>query len=163
MSYGGYEKNRLLINRSGEGFVEAGYLMGLSMETDSRNVVAADVDADGRVDLVVTTFEEWPAPRQTLRVYRNHAEPVGNWIGLSVRDAGPGRMVIGAKVTLRTPTGTRVRHLVTGDSHRAQHPDQVHFGLGNEERVEALEIRWPDGRVKTLRNPERGRYHRLEP
>ena len=42
MSYGGYEKNRLLLNRRGESFVEVGHLMGVALEQDSRNVVADD-------------------------------------------------------------------------------------------------------------------------
>src|SRR5439155_9538734 len=89
-SYGGYEKNRLLMNLSGKGFVEVGYLMGVAMEEDCRNVVADDLDGDGRADLIVTTFEGWPNPRQTLRILRNQMENVGNWIGFHLPEGGVG-------------------------------------------------------------------------
>ena len=67
-SYGGYERNRLFLNQRGESFVEAGHLFGVGLQEDSRNVVADDLDGDGRVDLLVTGFEAWPQAQQTLRV-----------------------------------------------------------------------------------------------
>src|SRR5204862_4660637 len=65
-SYGGYEKNRLYLNQRRESFVEIGHLAGVALEQDSRNVVAEDLDGDGRVDLLVTTLEVWPQTKQTL-------------------------------------------------------------------------------------------------
>ena len=59
-SYGGYEKNRLYWNQQGASFVEIGHLMGVALEEASRNVVADDLEGDGRMDLLVTTFEAWP-------------------------------------------------------------------------------------------------------
>src|SRR5207247_10323288 len=55
-SFGGYEKNRLYLNQRGGSFLEIGHLMGVALETDSRDVVADDLDGDGRVDLLLTTF-----------------------------------------------------------------------------------------------------------
>src|SRR5207302_1871262 len=49
-SYGGYEKNRLYLNRGGTSFLEIGYLMGLGLEQDCRNVMTDDLDGDGRMD-----------------------------------------------------------------------------------------------------------------
>src|SRR3989449_1064302 len=59
-SFGGYEKNRLYLNQQGAAFLEIGHLMGVALEEDCRDVVADDLDGDGRVDLLVTTFEVWP-------------------------------------------------------------------------------------------------------
>ena len=83
-SYGGYEKNRLYLNQRGESFVEIGHLAGVALEQDSRNVVAEDLDGDGRVDLLVTTFEVWPQAEQTLQVYKNGLDsgPL-DWLPLS--------------------------------------------------------------------------------
>ncbi len=57
-SYGGYAKNRLLMNEAGKSFLEIGWLMDVALELDCRNAASDDLDGDGRVDVMVTTFEE---------------------------------------------------------------------------------------------------------
>jgi hypothetical protein len=44
-----------------------------------------------------------------------------------------------------------------------QHGPILHFGLGPETRVGSLEVRWPGGLTRVLRNPEIGRYHYVAP
>ncbi len=156
-SYGGYEKNRLYLNRAGVRFEEAGHLLGVALEQDSRNVLAEDVDSDGRVDLIVVSFEKWPNPRPTLRVFRNELTDTGHWIGFRIPGAKPG-----TQVTIRTPTGTGVRQIVAGDSYRSQHSSTVHFGLGTFRGPVRVTVAAP-GRggagVEFERTP--GRYHRI--
>ena len=162
-SYGGYEKNRLYLNQRGHSFVEAGHLMGVALEEDSRAVVTDDLDGDGRMDLLVTTFETWPQPKQTLRVFKNTLEDGGNWIGIRLQQHKGSVSPIGARVTLRYPGGTSVQPIVTGDSYRSQQANTVHFGLGNVERVDSIEIKWTNGQTRTLREPLVNRYHAVGP
>lgn len=160
-SYGGYEKNRLFWNSGGRSFVEIGYLMGVALEQDSRNVVADDADGDGRIDLLVTTFEAWPEPKQTLRLFRNTLENPGNWIGFRLREQGGGVSPIGARIRLRHPGGSMNRQIITGDSFRSQHANTVRFGLGNHDQVERVEVIWTNGRSVVLSAPEINQYHRV--
>lgn len=160
-SYGGYEKNRFFVNRSGENFVEVGHLLGLALETDCRNLVSDDLDGDGRMDLLVTTFAEWPQSRQGLHLFRNQTGASGNWIGVRLRESGPGFSPMGAKITLFAPGGRQMRHVVTGDSYRSQHAPTAHFGLGGQTRVEQVEIRWPNGLIRRLVKPAINRYHEV--
>ena len=159
-SFGGYDKNRLYLNQHGSSFLEVGYLLGVALPEDCRDVVADDLDGDGRPDLLITTFEVWPETKQTLRVYKNTLTDGGNWIGFRFRGA-EGREVspVGARVRLSYPGGSAVRQIVTGDSYRSQHADTVHFGLGKVERVDRVEIRWPDRQTLTIRDPAVNRYH----
>jgi hypothetical protein len=158
-SYGGWDRNRLWWNRGGTNFLDLAHLAGVALAADSRNVVADDLDGDGRMDLLVTTFEAWPQPRQTFRIFRNELEGAGRWIGFRLRDARGGPAAPGTVVTLATAAGRTLRPLVTGDSYRSQHRAAVHFGLGAETAVARAEIRWPDGRTTVLADPPAGRWH----
>jgi len=157
-SYGGYEKNRLFLNQNGESFIEIGHLAGVALEQDSRNVVADDLDGDGRVDLVMTTQEVWPEAKQTLQIFRNQLKDTGHWIGFRFREAA-GTSPVGARVTLHFDSHSAVSQIVTGDSHRSQHPTTLHFGLGQAKSVEKAEVRWMNGSTLTLLEPEADRCH----
>ena len=51
-----------------------------------------------------------------------------------------------------------VRELYPHNSFRAQMPDQVHFGLADDTRVDRLTIRWPSGHVQELTNVDADRH-----
>jgi enediyne biosynthesis protein E4 len=158
-SYGGYDRNRLYWNQSGTDFLEIGHLFGLGFQEDSRNVVTGDLDGDGRVDLIVTRFATWPDPSQYVQVFRNTLEDSGGWIGFRFTEGLGAASPIGAQVVLHYDGRTAIRPVVTGDSHRSQHGSTLHFGVGASERVDRAEIRWSDGRVLILSEPELDRYH----
>jgi hypothetical protein len=159
-SWDGYQKNHLLMNRDGKGFVNVAFLLGVADEFDSRSAVSDDLDLDGRMDLVVV--EDHGAAGQKLHVYRNLLETGNAWIGVRLREEGGGISPVGASVVVRTPERTHVGRVVTGETLMGQHPTTLHFGLGAETRVDAIEVRWVDGTTRVLRDPEVGRYHRVE-
>jgi hypothetical protein len=159
MSYGGYERNRLFWNHDGQSSVEIGHLLGLSLQQDSRNVVADDLDGDGRVDLLVTTFEAWPEVKQTLRIYGNSLESAGNWIEFRLREQPGAPSPVGARITIYYDGRSAVQQLVVGDSYRSQRPLSAHFGLGNATRVDKAEIRWVNGGSVVLREPRLNQQH----
>lgn len=156
MSYGGYEKNRLYLNQAGREFLEVGHLFGVALEQDSRNVLAEDVDADGRVDLIVVSFEKWPHPKPTLRIFRNTLTDVGHWIGFRIPDAPPG-----TRVTILSAAGSQTRQVVAGDSYRSQHSATVHFGLGASAGNIQASIVGPAGRWTGRFERKPDRYYRV--
>ncbi len=162
-SYGGYEKNRLLFNSGNLDYLEIAYLMGVALEADSQNVLAEDIDNDGRQDLIVTTSEQWPQKRKRLLVFRNTLSTDHHWIGFRFRSREGGPSPIGSTVTVETASGHLVRHLVTGESYRCQPSNTVHFGLGKQDSVKTVTIRWPNGDRTQLHNPEVDRYHPISP
>ena len=162
-SYGGYEENRLYLNRNGDSFLEVGYLLGVGLEQDCRNVVADDLDGDGRMDLLVTTFEVWPEPKQTLRVFRNNLNDSGNWIGFRFREEGHGKSPIGTSVTIRYGAHSATRQIVTGDSYRSQSANTLHFGLGNVSQVDSAEIVLSNGSSTRIDQPAINKYHSISP
>jgi hypothetical protein len=159
-SYGGYEKNRLYLNQGGQSYLEAAYLFGLALEEDCRNVLAEDLDADGRVDLLVTTLEIWPKKKQTLRVYKNLLPGSGgNWVTFHFSEQANGKSPIGATIKVHYANHAAIQQFISGDGYRSQRSNSIHFGLGQADRVDSAEIRWPNGQAMTLREPAVNRYH----
>ncbi|MCA9211991.1 MAG: ASPIC/UnbV domain-containing protein, partial [Planctomycetales bacterium] len=145
ISWNGYEHNSFLLNLGEHGFVNVSHLFAVGFEYDSRAVVGADLDRDGRVDLLVAEYLfDGRGFELSLHVYRNNLPISNNWLGVDL--ANLNHRPIGAKVTVTTNAGDHVRHYVTGDSFLSQHPATLHFGLSNSQ-AESVQIRWPNGDV----------------
>ncbi len=158
LSFGGYQKNCLFLNLGWQSFREIGFLAGVALERDCRNVVSEDVDHDGRMDLIVIDTVLGPQNRQTLHVLLNRWPSSNRWIGFNFRETRPGYAPVGTRVTLQTVSGRQIRHIVTGDSYRSQHANTAHFGLGDAEKILNVQIRWPNGQVEELSHPGLNRY-----
>ena len=57
----------------------------------------------------------------------------------------PPRPAIGAVITLRAGSQTWSRSVRRGGSYLSSSPPTAHFGLGELERYDAIEVAWPDG------------------
>ena len=158
-SYGGYEKNRLLLNRENKSLEDVAFLMNASHEIDSRNVTSGDIDGDGRLDLIFTHFSVWPEPvTQGLMVALNLWPGDNRWVGFRLARSVGCPSLNGTKVRLRAGGRDQLRVIVNGDSYRSQHAPIAHFGLG-QAAVEFVEIQWPNGQTTRIEEPSPGLYH----
>ncbi|MFD1571948.1 CRTAC1 family protein [Halorubrum laminariae] len=107
--------------------------------------VAADIDGDGVLELVVIHGE---VAAQPITVYQHPNAADAGWLRIrpSTRYGAPAR---GAVVTLDTTDGTQRRAVDAGGGCLCQTEPVAHFGLGDATPVSAA-IRWPDGRELTL-------------
>jgi len=113
----------------------------------SDNVVMADYDVDGYLDLFVTN-----GPLLTpLRVggpdqlFRNTSS--GNhWIQLDLEGTTSNRSAIGAKVYASANDVNQIREQNGGYHRFSQDQMRVHFGLGSNTSVD-LTVEWPSGQV----------------
>ncbi|MFP6874442.1 MAG: CRTAC1 family protein [Verrucomicrobiales bacterium] len=165
MSWNGFEKNALLMNREGKGFSNIGFLMNVALSKDCRGVVSDDLDGDGLVDLLV--IEQWQKENfkngQILHVYKNNTDLKNNWIGVRLREQGRQGHAVGTRITLHNGQRTQVKQIVIGDSFFSQHAPVAHFGLGKASSVERIDIRWPSGRTTVLKQPAIRQYHTIHP
>ncbi len=110
----------------------------------SRGLAAGDLDRDGDLDLVSTNC------RGRARIFRNDAPRQGHWLQVRLVDQAGNRDAFGSRVTVATTCGSLVRELVSGKSYLSAQPVCLHFGLGECEEFESLEVVWPDGRRQSL-------------
>jgi len=140
-----YLQRRMLFHNDGKGrfrdvFDDAG---PFAQKTASRGLAVGDLDDDGRLDLVINDLDG------DAQVLRNETPNAGHWLRVELRGKGRNPEAIGALITLRTGGVERIRPVRSGTGYLSQDDLGQHFGLGSATRVDAIEIRWPDGSTST--------------
>jgi hypothetical protein len=120
---------------------------GLDSPRDSRGLVAFDYDRDGDRDLLVTNTNQ---PAQLLE---NVSDPMGNWLDVAViQNPGLNRNGIGVTVYATIGSVTKRRDIISGVSYLVGTPAEVHFGLGDADIIDRLDVEWTDGTKSFLLN-----------
>ena len=141
----GREKNLAFHNEGGLRFSEVSRVWNLDKESMSYGAATGDFDSDGDLDLIVCNLGE------NVSLYRNRAAQTGaHWLKMRL-EGKKNRFGIGAIVTAHLPKGNRLTRLMNpGTGFLSGNEPVLHFGLGEETKVERLEIRWPAGAVQIL-------------
>ena len=138
---GKYAQRNLLLRNTGGRFVdmksEAG--PGFAPEMVSRALAASDIDNDGDLDLLITNNGAAANLLVNDNGNRSNALLV-RVIGTKSNASG-----IGAALTLTAGTRRQRRDVQSGSSYLSQNDLRVHFGLGQADRADRLEVRWPSG------------------
>jgi hypothetical protein len=158
-SYGGWQHGALFLGTDEQAHANLGWLAGSAVFADTRNAVSLDFNGDGHLDLAVTTFEEWPRPRQRLILLRNTATSTGHWVGFQFKD----RTGLDTRIRIQAGGRTFERRLTTGESHRSQSAGYLHFGLGPTAVIDSAAIRQPGQPWKPLPIPAINQWHLLDP
>jgi hypothetical protein len=54
---------------------------------------------------------------------------------------------------------TQTEEIHSGGSYLSQNDLRVHFGLGAAKKIESLEIRWPSGKIETLKDLDADKFY----
>jgi hypothetical protein len=128
--------------RLGRRYANIAAAIGFGEDNPSRGLATADVDGDGRLDLVVANM--WgPAS-----FYRNESPAAGAFLGLRLQVPAQGgltRPAIGASATVTRPDGTRIaRQVDGGNGHSGRRSPDLHFGLGAATGPVTVNLKWRD-------------------
>ena len=99
-----------------------------------------DLFNNGKIDVVINNIDQFPS------LFRNVIPDHHHWVELKLI-GGPHspRDAVGATVYL-TAGGIRQRgDVLSGGSYLSSNDFRVHFGLGDTDTIDSLEIRWPSG------------------
>ena len=122
----------------------------------SRGASPADYDNDGDLDIVVTNSN---GPVQLLR---NDLSAAAHWLSVRLRSQGGNRDAIGAHIRLTCNKHTQIRTVHTSSSYLSAGDLRQHFGLGTCDRVDLLEIRWPNGSRQQLHDVSSNQFLTVE-
>src|SRR6266850_8174232 len=119
---------------------------GLDQPGFSYGAAYADLNNDGRLDLVVNNID---APAS---IYENIG-PAGrapHYLEIELRDEPPNTRGVGATLTLVAGGQRQTLYHTPYHGYLSSMSDHEHFGLGAATRVDSLTITWPDGWSQTL-------------
>jgi hypothetical protein len=142
-----------LLWNDGNGWVPARPLGGekaLGRPLVARGIAVGDLYGDGYPDVVIA--QNGGPPRLLRNDQRfNHFRHA--WLRIDLvgtrcqRDAG------GARVEVHTPRGVYVQIMEPAMGYMAQSEKTLTFGLGDDNRVGKVVVRWPDGTRQEVQSP----------
>jgi Flp pilus assembly protein TadD/peroxiredoxin len=144
-SWSGYERNVFYSNNHDGTFSDVSGIVGLDFPDDSRSFALADLDHDGRLEIVLKNRN---APQ--LRILRNAMKELGNSIAFRLCGTKSNRDAIGAAVTVEASARRQTKYLQAGSGFLSQHTKELFFGLGKAESPVHVTIRWPNGLTQQL-------------
>jgi hypothetical protein len=112
----------------------------------SRGAAVGDYDNDGDMDILINSVNGLP------ELLRADSSNKNSWIKVKTIGVKSNRDGIGARIKVLTADGSQIDEVRSGGSYYSQNDLRVHFGLGRNQQVKTIEIRWPSGQVDTLRD-----------
>jgi enediyne biosynthesis protein E4 len=141
------EPNTIFRNLGNGKFADVSAAAGpdFQIEAAHRGVAFGDLDNDGRMDMVVSVLNG------PVELFHNITDNKNHWILLKLVGTKSNRMAIGAQIRITTEDGKKQWNEVTTAVGYASSSDpRVHFGLGSNDKIKEIEIRWPSGIKQVL-------------
>jgi hypothetical protein len=165
-----YWRNYLMMNQGKEVFYDRALELGIEpplagrylpdmidgtkCPRSSRCAATGDFDGDGRLEIVTNNFNDAPY------FFKNEL-PQNNYLALDLRGTNSNRDGIGALVRLKVGEQTMIRQLHGSSGYLSNSSKRLHFGLGAQTTIDALEILWPSGTRQIVKSPQVNRRHQI--
>src|SRR5581483_294905 len=147
--------NTLFHNERNGKFVDVTKQAGPGLETPyvGRGVAFADFDNDGFVDVVVANNGDVPLLLHNSGGNGNH------FVNFRLVGTKSNRDAMGARIRLLAGGTSQMREIAGGGSYLSQSDLRANFGLGKATRVDAVEVRWPNGAQQKFQNVEADKFY----
>lgn len=118
------------------GIYQEALINGQPATRSSRAAAVADFAQRGRLDIIVNNFNDYP-------YYFRNQFPPKNYVQFRLMGTKSNRDAIGAVVKVFLGKEVLTRQVHPAGGYLAQSSRTLHFGLGNRDRIDRVEIRWP--------------------
>jgi hypothetical protein len=149
------EPKILQMNQKDGTFCDASAQGGAALRVPqvSRGLAVGDLFNDGNMDVVINNLDGAPV------VLKNHGVAGRHWVSFELAGTKSNRLAIGARLKLVAGGMTQTEEIHSGGSYLSQNDLRVHFGLNQATKIDSLEIRWPSGKVETIKDLEADKFY----
>jgi hypothetical protein len=151
------EPKLLFLNQHDGTFRDISKLAGAAIQVPqiSRGLAVGDLFNDGHLEVVVENLEGEPMILRVESQSRNH------WISFELEGTKTNRLALNARIKATSGDLVQEGEILSGGSYLSQNDLRIHFGLGDHEKVDKLEIFWPSGKIETLTNLAADRFYNV--
>jgi hypothetical protein len=155
-----YAQRPLLFHNLGNGkfeLVPAVEGTGLAAVGVGRGAAFGDLFNDGKIDVVINNLDGPPTLLRNVNPDHHH------WVELKLIGHGKTpRDAVGTTVYLTTGAMRQREDVLSGGSYLSSSDMRVHFGLGDTDKVDGVEVHWAGGPVEKVELPGVDRIYTVE-
>ena len=105
-----------------------------------------DFDNDGDIDIVVLNSRREPT------ILRNDTQSKGHWLQVRLLGINTNRDGVGAHVKVVAGDLTLWDEVHSGRGYQSHYGTRLHFGLGNRDKIDRIEVRWIGGGIDVFKD-----------
>ncbi len=142
-------------NKNGMTFQKVSDDWGIKEASCSNGAAYADLDNDGDLDLLVNNVN------QTAFLYENLSDkrPENHFLKIILKGNSGNLNGIGTKIKVVADSSTQYYEHYLSRGYESSVDPVIHFGMGDVENVDEIEVLWPDGsQQKILNVPTNEKY-----
>ncbi len=146
------QEDQLFENIGDKKFVDVSVDRGAYFKEElvGRGACFGDYDNDGDLDAYIVNLHDYGV------LLRNDHGNDKNWIKLNLVGTKSNRDAIGARIQVTAGGRVQIAQKKSASGYLSQSDPRIHFGLGNANVVEKIEIIWPSGIVQVMENVDAG-------
>lgn len=123
---------------------------GILESWSSRGSAVGDLNNDGSLEVVINNMGDRPSLLQ-------NSATRGTWLLIQLEGVHSNRDAIGARVAVIVGDRRLSGEIQGGSGYISQNDSRLHFGLGNDDRYDQIEVQWPGGQSEVFEQGEANR------